>query len=66
MVWETRVQSQVELYQRLRKWYLIYKVQIKGKIGAIQGMEYCHSLHLDVVVIEKGVFRSSSATVANN
>ena len=38
MVWKTGVQSQVESYQRLKKWYLMppcltqhYKVQIKGK-----------------------------------
>ena len=33
---ETWVQSQVELYQRLKKWYLFntqhYKVQINGKV----------------------------------
>ena len=39
MVRETGVQSQVELYQRLKKWYLMplantqhYKVRIKGKV----------------------------------
>ena len=36
MVWETGVQSQVESYQRLKKWYMMniqqYKVQIKGKV----------------------------------
>ena len=36
MAWETKVQSQVELYQRLKKWYLLniqhYKVRIKGKV----------------------------------
>ena len=38
MALETEVQSQVELYQRLKKWYLIplntqhYKVRIKGKV----------------------------------
>ena len=40
MVRETRVQSQVESYQKLKKWYLTaallntqhYKVRIKGKV----------------------------------
>ena len=33
MVRETGVQSQVESYQRLKKWYLVnhYKVRIQGK-----------------------------------
>ena len=36
MVWEIWVQSQVESYQRLKKWYFNtqhYKVRIKGKVG---------------------------------
>ena len=36
MVQETRVQSLVKSYQRLKKWYLLniqhYKVRIKGKV----------------------------------
>ena len=35
MVWETGVESQVESYQRLKKWYLIpqhYTVHFKGKV----------------------------------
>ena len=34
MVRDTGVQSQVESYQRLKKWYLTqhYKVRIKGKV----------------------------------
>ena len=45
---ETRVQSQVESYQRLKKWYLMppcltqhYKVSIKGKVA--QSRERCSS-----------------------
>ena len=64
------VQSHVESYQRLEKWYLMppwclrIKIRIKGK-WSIQGNEYCCPLHLSVVAIEKGAFGSPSTTVAN-
>ena len=41
-----------------------YKVRIKGS-GAIQGKGLRSLLHLGVVAIEKGAFRSPSTTVAN-
>ena len=34
-----------------------YKIRIKGS-GAIKGIEWCSLLHLGVVAIEKGSFRS--------
>ena len=62
MAQEYWVQSQVESYQRLKKWYLLntqyYKVRIKGKVER-------SPLHLGVVAIEKGAFRLPSTTVAN-
>ena len=69
---ETRVQSQVESYQRLKKWYLMspcltlsiirYRSRVKW---SNQGKELHPPLHLGVVAIEKGAFRSFSTSVAN-
>ena len=42
-----------------------YKVRIKGKIGAIQGKELRHPLHLGVVAIEKEAFWLPLTTVTN-
>ena len=60
----TRVQSQIESYQRLKKWYLMppyltfsiirYKLRVSGEI---QGKEFRSLLHFGVVAIEKGAFR---------
>ena len=68
---ETWVQSQVESYQRHKKWYLRlpcliqhYEVKIKGKwSNPRKGV--APSLLLGVVAIEKGAFCSLSITVAN-
>ena len=69
---ETGVQSQVESYQRLRKWWLIppclplsiYKVRIKGKVE--QSRKRSSALHVDVVAIEKGDIGSISIVIANS
>ena len=71
MVRENMVQSQVNLYQSLKKWYLMPpcftqydKVRIKCKVG--QSREWSSTpLHLGVVAIEKGAFESPSTKVAN-
>ena len=72
MIRETRVQSQVESYQRLKKMVLDAallntqhcKVKIKGKV--VQYREWVAlSQHLSVVAIEKGAFGSPSTMVAN-
>ena len=47
---ETRVQSQVESYQSLKKWYLIPPYS---------------PLHIGVVAIEKGAFGLPSTTVTD-
>ena len=71
MVLETEVQSQVESYQRLNKWYLMTFWLTFGIIkygswasGATQGKESHPSLHLNVVAIEKGAFVSPSTMVS--
>ena len=69
MVWETRVQFQVESYQRLKKMVLDtsllntqhYKVLIKDEVE--QSRE--RSSVIGVVAIEKGAFGSLSTTVTN-
>ena len=60
MVQENRLQSQVESYQRLKKWYLMSPCLTLSilryrsrKSGAIQEKESCSPLHLSVVAIEK-------------
>ena len=73
MVRETRVQSQVKSYQRLKKMVrdaaLLnpqhYKLWIKGKVNQFQGMEQLPPLHLGVVAIKKGALGSPSTKVAN-
>ena len=49
------VQSQVESYQRLKKWYLMPPCLTLSSIsyGAVQGKEYLPPLQLVVEVIEK-------------
>ena len=56
MVRETGVQSQVESYQRLKKWYLMPPCLILS-ISAFSDT--------DVVAIEKGAFGSPLTKVAN-
>ena len=66
MAWETRVQSLVKSYQRLKKWYLMpqyYKVGINGKV--VQSRERSSALYLGVVATEKRAFRSHLTTVTN-
>ena len=66
MVQETRVQSQVESYQRPQKMVLDasllniqhYKVRIKVKVEQFRELSCTLPLHLDVVATKKGVFRS--------
>ena len=67
MARETCVQSQVESYQRLKKWYLMspcltlsiirYGSRVKGSNPE---KWVAHPLHLCVVAIEKGAFGSPS------
>ena len=67
MARETRVQSQVASYQRLKKMVLDisllntqhYKVHIKGKVEQSEGRSSA-PLHIGVVAIEKGAFWSPS------
>ena len=54
------VQTQVESYQRLKKWYLLNTQHYKV---AIQEKEWCPLIHLSVVAIEKGAFKSPMTTV---
>ena len=57
MIWETRVQSQVEAYQRLKKknstWCLLAQ---HYKVWSNPGKGVVPSLDLSVVAIEKGAF----------
>ena len=72
MTRETWVQSQVESYQRLKKWYLMppcltlsiirYGSRVKW---SNPGKGVRPPLHLGVVAIEKGAFWSPSTMVAN-
>ena len=72
MVWETGVQSQVESYQRLKKWYFMppcltlsiirYGSRVKW---SNPGKGVAHPLHLGIVAIEKEAFGSPSTTVSN-
>ena len=71
-VLEIGVQSLVESYQSLEKWYLMppcltlsiirYGSRVKW---SILGKEQRPPIHLRVVAIEKGAFGSCSTTVAN-
>ena len=70
MVWETGAQSQVESYQRLKKWYLMPTCFILGinkyvsrVRGALMGKEQRSFLRLGVVAIEKGGILSPVTTV---
>ena len=72
MARETEVQSQVESYQRLKKWYLMppyliqhYKVRIKRKMEQSTEWSSPLPLHLSVVAIEKGAFGSLLTKVDN-
>ena len=72
MARETWVQSQVESYQRLKKWYLMppcltlsiirYGSRVKQ---SNPGKEQRPPLHIGVVAIEKGAFGLPSTMVAN-
>ena len=64
MVWETGVQSQVESYKRLKKWYLIPICLTQRLSGAIKGIVYRPPLHHGGVAIEKRAFGLSSTKVA--
>ena len=66
MIREIRIQSLVESYQRLKKWYLMPSSLKLGSIrygwrvsGLIQGMKWWPSLLPGVVTIEKIVFGSA-------
>ena len=73
MVQEAGVQSQVESYQRLKKWYLmppcltlsIIRWGIKGKVEYSWERSSALPLQLGVVAIEKGAFWSPSTKFAN-
>ena len=70
MVWETGVQSHVEPYQKLEKWYLMPHFLILSNIryrsrvsGAIWIKELRPLLHYGVVAIGKGAFGSPPTMV---
>ena len=72
MTWKTRVQSQVESYQRLKKWYMMSPCLTLSVIRYVSRVKWSNPRkgvvphqHLDVVAIEKGAFWSYSTTVAN-
>ena len=72
MAWETRVQSQVESYQRLKKWYLIFScitfsiIRYGSRVsGVIKVKGVTPPLHLSVVTNEKGTIGSPLTAVAN-
>ena len=72
VVRETWVQSHVASIQRLLKWHLILPSLTLSDIRYVSrvkwsnpGKELRPPLHLSVVAIEKGAFRSPSTTVAN-
>ena len=68
MVWETGVQSQVESYQRLKKWYLMppcLTFSIIRVKWSNPGKGVVPPLHCSVVAIEKRAFRSPLTKVAN-
>ena len=72
MLRETGVQSQVESYQRLKKWYLIPPCLTLSIIRYGSKVMWSNpwnrvapSLHLSVVANKKGAFGSLSTMVAN-
>ena len=72
MAQETRVQSKVESYQRLKKWYLIPPCLTLNIIRYFSRVKWSNpgkgvvpSLTPRVVAIEKGAFGSPLTTVAN-
>ena len=72
MAQETWIQSQVETYQRFKKWYLMLPcrtfsiIRYGSRVSrVIQGKEYCPPLHLGVVAIEKEAFGSPTTRVVN-
>ena len=67
MAQKTWVQSQIESYQTLKKWYLMpqhYKVRIKSKVEHSRERSSA-PLNLSVVAIKKGASGSPLTTVAN-
>ena len=72
MIQKTGVQSQVETYQRIKKWYLMppcitlriirYVSRVKWS-NTVKGVS--PSLHLGVVAIENEAFGLPSTKVAN-
>ncbi len=72
MALETGIQSQVESYQRFKKWYLIppcLTLSIIRYVSRVMwgnpGKGVALSLHLGVVAIEKGAFGLPLTMVAN-
>ena len=72
MALKTRVQSQVESYQGLKKWYLIYPCLTLSITRYISRVKWNNPRKgvmpfptLRIVAIEKGVSGSPSTTVAN-
>ena len=66
MVWETGVQSQVELYQRLKKWYFMLACLTLSitRYGSREQELLYSPLHLGALADEKGAFWLPSTTVA--
>ena len=67
MVREIGVQSQVESYQRLKKWYLMPPCLTLSYIGYVSRVKWSNSEKgvAPSLTIEKGAFGSPSTTVAN-
>ena len=70
MARETGIQSQVESYQGLKKWYLMPTcltlsiITFGSRVNrAIQGKEEHPNLHFSVVAMEKGAYGSPSTTI---
>ena len=69
---ETWVQSQVESYQRLKKWYLMPPwltlsiIKYRSRVNLSNPVKgVVHSLHLGIVANEKGAFRSHLTMVTS-
>ena len=72
MAWETWVQSQVESFQRLKKWYLMPACLTLNIIRYGSRVKWSNlwkgvapPIHLGVVAIEKGAFKPPSSMATN-
>ena len=66
MVWETGVQSQVESYQRLKKWYLMPPCLILSILRYVSRVKWSNPENgVAPFPIERGAFGLPSTKVAN-